>query len=312
MFYIYQALKSGSYPNCVTLGKELRYSARTIFRDIESMIDSMNLPIAYDEVRRGYYLTRDDVEFPAEKITTGELVALTIARISIERFRGTTFEPLLRSAFAKLTEQMNEEISFNWNELDDVISFCGPGLEIKLNPDVFQPIFDALIAREEIQFRHCKVTSTTFVERHVRPYHLVCTRYGGYLISRDLERHDIRTFALSRISNVRRLPVTFERPPKSEILEKIAHSVGIYGGTPERVRLRLSELGAKFLQEDPFHPEQQIVQAPDGQWELTMDVAVNPELEHALLRWGMLIEVLEPQRLREALLEHAKVIVARG
>ncbi|RYD75495.1 MAG: WYL domain-containing protein [Verrucomicrobiaceae bacterium] len=312
MLNIYNALKQGTFPNCVKLAKEFRFSVKTISRDMDFMRSRMNLPIAYDPKRHGFYFTRDDVKFPTMDITSGELVALTVARISIERYRGTSFEPFLRSAFAKLTEQLSDEISFGWQELDDLISFRGPGLEVQMNPEVFQPVFDALIAREEIRFLHCKATETEPQERHVRPYHLICTRYGGYLICYDLHRDDARTFALSRMSQVRRLNTTFVPPPQSEILERITHSVGVYGGTPERVRLRLSDLGAKFLREDPLHPEQKIVVGEDGRPELVMEVAINPELEHSILRWGMLVEVLEPKRLRDALLEHARAIVARG
>lgn len=137
---IFHALKSGSFPNCVGLAKDLRYSVRTISRDIDFMRSRMNMPIEYDELRRGFYFSRDDVQFANLRITSGELVALTVARISIERYRGTSFEPFLRSAFTKLTEQLGDEVSFGWQELEGVISFRGPGLEARLNPEVFQPV----------------------------------------------------------------------------------------------------------------------------------------------------------------------------
>lgn len=312
MLHIHHALRSRSWPNCVQLGKELRFSPRTIARDIEFMRSRMDLPIEYDEVRKGFYYTRDDVEFPGMKITTGELIALTVARLSIERYRGTSFEPFLRSAFAKLTENMGDEISFNWNELEAVISFRGADQESDMDLEVFQPVFDALLGREEIRFTYHKLHSPAPEERHARPLHLACIGRIWYILVHDLLRGDIRSFALCRMNNVRSTGIKFERPASFRPEEKLAHSIGIYGGTPERVRLRLTDIGAKLLREQRLHSTQRIGAGADGTSELTMNVAITPELEHSLLRWGMHVEVMEPQRLREALLEHARAIAARG
>ncbi len=312
MFRIHQALSEKRYPNCATLAKEIEVSRRTLVRDLDSMRDDLELPIEYDRRRRGYFYTRDNVEFPGLKVTSGELIALTVARLAIECWRGTSFEPQLRSAFSKLTREMNDEIAFNWKAMDEIISFRNPGMHIEMDPQVFQSVFDALIGAEEIRFTYQKSEDHLPEERHVQPAHLLCADHAWYLLCRDLVQDDIRTFAVALMSNVRPTGKKFVRLPLEEIMKRLEHSVGVYAGTPERVHLRLDKTGARFLRRKPLIKSQQFRPGPDGTTDLIADLAVTPELEHALLHWGMHIEVLEPKRLRASILEHARVIVARG
>ena len=135
----------------------------------------------------------------------------------------------------------------------------------------------------------------------------------------------------------------FVRPEGFDPDEVMKHSVGAYGGTePVRVRLRLSTMAARFLEERPLHPTQKIVRAkkkvakrgngtstgqPEKQIpglgkqgdsredsesaELTMHVALTPELEQKILYWGLDAEVLEPASLRERIAEIGRVIAER-
>ena len=51
---IHEWIKSGKYPNAVTMGKDLEVVDRTVKRDIEFLRDRYGLPIAYDDERYGY------------------------------------------------------------------------------------------------------------------------------------------------------------------------------------------------------------------------------------------------------------------
>ena len=51
---MHEWIKSGKYPNAVTMGKDLEVTDRTVKRDIQFMRDRYGLPIEYDEERYGY------------------------------------------------------------------------------------------------------------------------------------------------------------------------------------------------------------------------------------------------------------------
>ena len=57
---IYEALLARRYPNSCTLALELEVSPQTTKRDLQFMRDRWNLRIAYDAIRHGYYLERQN------------------------------------------------------------------------------------------------------------------------------------------------------------------------------------------------------------------------------------------------------------
>jgi predicted DNA-binding transcriptional regulator YafY len=61
-----------------------------------------------------------------------------------------------------------------------------------------------------------------------------------------------------------------------------------------------------------FHDTQKFTFGSDGTAELTMHVAINPELERLILGWGAQAEVLSPQRLRASIWKSAVEVMERG
>ena len=113
MHRIHAALLGGTYPNCATLAREIEVSVKTIQRDIEFMRDQLDLPIEYDESKRGYWYTEKVTGFPSVQITEGELMALLVAGKAMEQYRGTPYERQLKAAFDKITAGLNETITFS-------------------------------------------------------------------------------------------------------------------------------------------------------------------------------------------------------
>src|SRR5690606_21903886 len=58
---------------------------------------------------------------------------------------------------------------------------------------------DALLARRRVKFKYSARAASTASARVVEPWALVSRRGGWYLVGRDTDRNDLRTFRLSRI-----------------------------------------------------------------------------------------------------------------
>ncbi|RYD77421.1 MAG: HTH domain-containing protein [Verrucomicrobiaceae bacterium] len=56
--YIHEEIRSGRYPNGPKLAKHFGVNIRTIYRDIEAMRNSLDLPMEYSAARNGFYYTR--------------------------------------------------------------------------------------------------------------------------------------------------------------------------------------------------------------------------------------------------------------
>ena len=81
---ILDLLQAGNYPNCSTIAKDLRISAKTVLRDIDLMRDFLDLPIDYDSKRHGFYLMRPVDRFPVVPISSREMLYVCIAHKAVE------------------------------------------------------------------------------------------------------------------------------------------------------------------------------------------------------------------------------------
>src|ERR1700757_4278920 len=115
---IFRAIKTQRRPNCASLAEKLEVSAKTVQRDIDYMRYQLSLPIEYDKERHGFYFTEPVAHFPAVHITESELVALLVARKAVEQYANTSFQKPLAAAFQKLSAGLDDQVAFNWQELE--------------------------------------------------------------------------------------------------------------------------------------------------------------------------------------------------
>jgi len=107
MTRIFQSISSGGYPNREQLAADIEVTTKTIQRDIDFLRDRMNLPIAYDRNRKGYYFTEPVSGFPLVDLTEAEIVSVFIAQKALIAHRRTPFEEPLRSAYQNLANSLN-------------------------------------------------------------------------------------------------------------------------------------------------------------------------------------------------------------
>jgi hypothetical protein len=171
MMRIHQAIAAGKYPNATTLARDIEVVPKTIHRDIEFMRDRLQLPIAYDERKYGYYYTEEVSSFPTLQITEGELVALLVAEKALQQYRGTHFEKPLLSAFKKMEASLPDTVSLNLADWDQTISFR-TSVEPILNLEVFDGLGKATSHRQQLELTYRKPGSRRTEQRIVDPYHL--------------------------------------------------------------------------------------------------------------------------------------------
>jgi proteasome accessory factor B len=311
-------LKAGRYPNCQQLAKELEMTAKTVQRDINFMRDELNLPLAYDEQRHGYFYEKPVGDFPLLQLSRRELVTLFLARQALSTVRGTRLEQELAQTFERLTAGLSDEVSFSWSELDAAFSVRATGV-VEADARLFGTLSDAILQGREVAFTYRKLTGDVAEPRRVRPYHLGQVDHGWYLFGFDLDRGAVSTFALPRIADLMVTTTAFERPADFSLRNHLGGSFGVWN-YPEtetgdqEVRVVFRGYAARVVAERRWHPSQEI--APrDGEEsaiELRLRLRGLEEVARWILSWGRWAEVLEPEELRQRLLEEVAVIADRG
>ena len=314
MLQVHEHLQSGRRTNCRTLADALEVSKRTILRDIDFMRDQLGLPIEYDHGSHGFFYTREVVQFPTVKISEGELVALSVARKALTQYRGTPYEKPLRDAFEKLTAGLRDQIQFSWNgDLDSSISFRAAGQSVG-DLGTFEAISQAVLQSEELEFFYLKLAGEQAERRRVQGLHLACIDNQWYLFGRDLHREgSIRTFALTRMTEVENTGCHFEKPVGFSLDEHLAGSFGVFSSqAAESVQLRFDSFSARLIREREWHPSQRLLTAEDGSLGFTMHIGISPEVERWILGWGEHVEVLSPTSLRRSIADTAALMVKRN
>jgi predicted DNA-binding transcriptional regulator YafY len=300
MMRLHSLLQSRRFPNCRKVADELEVSTKTVQRDIDFMRYSMRLPIEYDQMHFGFYYTEPVSSFPNVEISQGELIALYIGQKALAQYKGTSFEAPLSSAFQKIADGLRDKISFSWTELDSAVSFRSTGRTVA-DLHVFEALSNAVVKTFEIRFDYKKLGARGHEERAVQPYHLACIESLWYLFGFDLDREQLRTFALPRIRNVRVSKTKFRRPADFSIGNLLEKSFGVFSKPSKgkiNVRIRFDAFSGQLVQERLWHRSQKMKHLAGGRLELSLTLGNLEEIERWILSWGSHAEVLTPAELK--------------
>jgi predicted DNA-binding transcriptional regulator YafY len=196
-----------------------------------------------------------------------------------------------------------------WSDLESAVSFRTAG---RSDADVhlFEQLSHAVFQQVEVRFDYKKPEGSRYEERRVQPYHLGCVENLWYLFAFDLDRQQLRTFALPRIRNVRVSKSKFHRPTNFSIGQLLGESFGVFSKptkSKHSVRIAFDSFAAPRIEERQWHPSQKVKRLPNGGIELSLVLGNLEEVERWILSWGTHARVLGPveleQRIRKTVAE---------
>jgi proteasome accessory factor B len=308
MMRLHSALKARHFPNCQKIAAELEVSAKTIQRDIDFMRYRLGLPIDYHPQEFGFFYSEPVTAFPNIEVSEGEITALLVAQKALAQYKGTPFERPLQSAFRKLTDGLKDRVSFSWHDLEDAISFRSAGAS-GADLELFETVSKGVLRCVEVEFEYRKLQSSGYEPRRVRPYHLGCLENQWYLFAEDLEKKQLRTFALPRMRKVRLTSRGFRRPADFSIAEVLRGSFGVHSaGKKQRIRIEFDPFAARLVAERKWHESQRVREKADGSIILELELGGMEEIERWILSWGKHARVLAPKELATHIRDEASAI----
>src|SRR5436190_5757962 len=308
MMRLHSALKARHFPNCQKIASELEVSAKTIQRDIDFMRYRLGLPIEYHPREFGFFYSEPVTAFPNIEVSEGEITALLVAQKALAQYKGTPFERPLQSAFRKLTDGLKDRVSFSWHDLEDAISFRSAGTS-GADLELFETVSKGVLRCMELEFEYRKLKSSGYELRRARPYHLGCLENQWYLFAEDLQRRQLRTFALPRMRKVKLTTKGFRRPADFSIAQILSGSFGVYSsGKKQRIRIQLDSFAARLVAERKWHESQRVRESKDGSIILELELGGLEEIERWILSWGKHARVLAPKELATRIRDEASAI----
>jgi len=309
---IHQLISAKRYPNTARLSREFDVSQKTIKRDVEWMRIHWDLPIEYDRERHGYFYSREVKQFPGvPTITEAEMFALLVAHKAVEQYKGTPFHKPLQIAFRKLTGQLDDKERYSLQDSEDVLSFR-PFAPEATDMERFEVVTRAIQQRRALRFEYRKPGEKSSSGRHVHPYHLTCNDNRWYLIGHDVDRSDIRTFALARVNGGAVLSEAFQKPKDFSVGRYLRGSLTVMSGRGDyEVVIEFDAWATDQLRGRLWHSSQRVTELPKGESRMRMRLSGLEEVERWVLSWGTHATVIHPELLAERVGSIARALAGR-
>ena len=198
-----------------------------------------------------------------------------------------------------------------WSDLDSAVSFRSTGRSTT-DVHLFEELSHAVFKQLEIRFDYKKPDAARYEQRYVQPYHLGCVENLWYLFAFDIDRQQVRTFALPRIRSVRVSKNKFRRPFDFSIGKFLGESFGVFAKpskTKHTIRIAFDAFAAPRIAERQWHPSQKMKQLRGGGTELSLTLGNLEDVERWILSWGSHAQVLTPPELKERISKTVSALV---
>ena len=296
---MHRQIEDGQYPNATRLAREFSVSIRTIKRDIWYMKVMLNLPLAFDVPKNGFYFTKPVPHLPAIPLTEKEVVGLFLAQKGIAQYQGTALQPILESAFRKMTAQLDDSVKFSLENLDEVLSVrpFAPG-DAEL--EKFELLKKAVIEKRAVRFVYRKHGELSTSKKHVHPYRMGYVRNQWTLFAFDPKPKAMRKFVLFRLSKPELTEERFTLSTKFDLDRELSGSMGLFKGQEDHeVIVEFDRWGADDVRGRRWHSSQELTELPEGRLRVKLRLNSLEEVEGWALGFGTHATVIGPPKLRE-------------
>jgi predicted DNA-binding transcriptional regulator YafY len=304
------------------LAAELEVSARTVYRDVESL-HSAGIPLYGDAGHRGGYQLLDGYRTRLTGLNAGEAEALFLAGAP-----GPAAELGLGGALAtaqlKLSAALPPELRAQADRMRSRFHLDAPGWfaaddEVPLLPQVADAVWHSRVI--DVRYRRWK--APTDVDRRLEPYGLVLKAGRWYAVARPVPADaapadqdpasEVRTYRVDQILELTVSGELFEPPAGFDLAGYWrAHQADFYRRLHQHqaeIRLapealhRLTGVAARALAETG-------TTGPDGRLQGVVPVESADQALGMFLGLGTDVEVVAPPELRARLAETARAVAA--
>ncbi len=146
----------------------------------------------------------------------------------------------------------------------------------------------------------------------VEPYLLRLWHQRWYIVANTVNTNEVRRYCLDRIVDKQVMDEVFTMPDDFSAEEFFRDCYGVMSDTfgPEArvVRLKITAFQANYVRDLPLHESQQEIERNDEYSIFELFVRPTYDLYQEVLRMGTQVEVLEPNYMREEILEMIRIM----
>ena len=278
-------------------------SKRTIYRDMQALAEA-GVPIV-SMTGQGYSLV-EGYFLPPLRFTTEEAIMLMLGSNSLARSFDEHYRRAAASASRKIEAVLPEPLRVEVREVQDSILLIGDTAN-EHEADLLRQLRRAILERRRVRFRyHTRSREGAAQTREADPYGLINFGDAWYLVAHDHLRRDMRHFRLERMEQFVLLDKHFARPPDFHM-----DPPDVDRNRPRVVRLLFDPTVARWVRETRNFFIVQEEDTADGLL-VTLRVRDADEIMAWLLGWGGRVRVLEPDEVRQRVVDAAHAILQKN
>ncbi len=280
---------------------------RTVRRDLEAL-QAAGIDVEQNDIARGKIWKLGPRHKQTHRISASatELIALSLGRDLMFPLGGTPFWMGIESFWNKIREELPEGVLQHYEKFRRTLRVMG--VPTKKYDRHFGMI--KTINRAIMEHRVCTVVYTSLggspKEREIEPYTMALFQSSLYVIAAACEdtnpEERIRSFKIDRFDKVDVQDKWFDPPDDDEVSRYLDNSLGIFVGIkPSDFRVRIDARAARWVKEDPWHPDQIVKELKNGDVELSVKAAHDLDIIPRVLRLGAHAEIVAPAKARQTM-----------
>ncbi|MEZ6134047.1 MAG: WYL domain-containing protein [Pirellulaceae bacterium] len=218
---------------------------------------------------------------------------------------GTQFWIGIESFWNKVGEQLPEAVWEHYERYRRTLYILGlPTKSYEKHQGILKTVNRAIQEHRLLEIEY-QVPGRPASMRAIEPYGVALFQSSIYVVSTEELRDGagtdrLRHWKLDRFKAAKALDKWFKPNPAIDLQAHLGQSVGIFSGAePTQYVIRLSEQAARWVEEDPWHPSQQIAPEDDGSVMLTVMAYHDTEIIQRVMRLGTEAEVISPKHCRD-------------
>jgi predicted DNA-binding transcriptional regulator YafY len=235
--------------------------------------------------------------------TASELIALSLGRDLLLPLAGTPLGQALESFWSRLKEELPPGVWKHYQTLREMLHVQGLPAKSYARQEGLMRVLARAILQRRVVLAEYQSPGKPPRHRRIEPLALVVHQASLYLVGAD---HDLppgsdrlRRWKLERLLRATPQDAYFVRPPEQALAAYLGPNSSLFaGGAPQTYVVQLSPRAARWVQEDPWHPQQQLRFRPDGSAQLRLPAHHLWEIVPRVLALGTEAELLAPAEAR--------------
>lgn len=281
----------------------------TIEKDIYAMRMEHDAPIKFSKKNNGYYYSDPEFSINDVPLNEDDLQAIKFAAKTLLQFRDVQMFKQFGSAIDKIVDRVAISEGANEEEVSQFVQFetsvsVGGG-------EYLTVLLNAIQKGVAVYFDYENFQSGEVKPRKVSPLLLKEYRNRWYLISKDIVKGKITTYALDRMSNFQVSEEVIQKPSDFNSERYFKYSIGISSSdsAPEIIRFKADNVAAKYIESQPFHQSQKVLKRGKNKTVFELEIFVSEEFIRSIMSYGGEIEITSPVSLKENIKRRLKSMI---